>query len=195
MKNWAKSHWLPKFPDSSGKAWFGGSLKQPSTNTVSQQSTSINFNHLHPLELGLQVLKYPGRERLKPIHRIHSLKRFLGFFLLSPFHQKGDRVPGQVRSRSLLSSSPERPGGFGPYLTGRGLHQTLCLAQSGCQESGTQEGHKHKRFLSPDNLFSQTKVSDSCLNPTIKARAEIAAMQKRVFLGPTRNSLSSPPSS
>lgn len=101
-------------------------------------------------------------------------------------------MPAQVRSGSLLSSSPETPGGYGPYLTGRGLHQTLCLAQSGCQEPGTQEGHKHKRFLSPDNLFSQTKVSDSCLNPQRKARAEITAMQKRVFLGPARNNLSSP---
>lgn len=101
-------------------------------------------------------------------------------------------MPGQVRGGSLLSSSPKSPGGYGPYLTGRGLHQTLCLAQSGCQESGTQEGHKHKRFLSPDNLFSQTKVSASCLKPKRKARAEITAMQKQVFLGPNRNSLSSP---
>lgn len=87
-------------------------------------------------------------------------------------------MPGQVRSESLLSSSPGSLGGYGPYLTERGLHQTLCLAQSGCQESGTQEEHKHKRFLSPDNLFSQTKVSDSGLNPKRKARAEITAMQK-----------------
>lgn len=111
------------------------------------------------------------------------------FFHLFSFHQKGETLPGQVRSGSLLSSSPETPQGHGPYLTGRGLHQTLCLAQSGCQESGTQEGHKHKRFLSPDNLFSQTKVSDSCLNPERKAWAEIIAMQKQDFLGPTRNSL------
>lgn len=87
-------------------------------------------------------------------------------------------------------ASQKASGGDGPYLTGRGLHQTLCLAQSGCQESGTQEGHKHKKFLSPDNLFSQKKVSDSCLNPKRKARAQFTVMQKWVFLGPTRNSLS-----
>lgn len=87
-------------------------------------------------------------------------------------------MPGKGRSGSLLPRSPGSLGDYGPYLRGRGLHQTLCLAQSGCQESGTQEEHKHKRFLSPDNLFSQTKVSDRGLNPRGKPRVEITAMQK-----------------
>lgn len=93
---------------------------------------------------------------------------FFGFFFF--FHLKGEMMPGQVRRGSLLSSSPGGLGGNRPYLTERGLLQTLCLAQLGCQESGTQEEHKHKSFLSPDNLFAQKKVSDSSLNPKRKAR-------------------------
>lgn len=65
---------------SPGKSWFGVSPKQPSTNIISQWSTSISFNHLHPLDLGLEVLKYPGKQRLTTIHQIHWLKGFLFFF-------------------------------------------------------------------------------------------------------------------
>lgn len=49
------------------------------------------------------------------------------------------------------------------HLRAPRLQQTLCLALWGFQGPGTQAGHKHKRFLSPGNLYLQIKIR-WCLN-------------------------------
>lgn len=60
-------------------------------------------------------------------------------------------------------------GKYHTHLRAPRLQQTLCLAQWGFQEPGTQVGHKHKRFLSPGNLHLQIKIK-WCLSRESKYR-------------------------
>lgn len=112
MKNWTQSH--PKFPNFSGKAWFGGSPEQTSTNTVSQRSTSIKFNHspLIPWSWGYKCLCILANKGLSSYTDFINWRGSLFFFFHLFFFSSERRDIARASQKwETLFKLPRKPAG------------------------------------------------------------------------------------
>lgn len=115
MKNRAKSHWQPQnFQTPLGRPDLVAHWSHPALTPWASEALPSTLTTSIPWSWGYKCFKYPGKQRLKPIHRIHSLKRFLYFFsFFSSFFFSSERRENARASqkRESLVKLPRKPGG------------------------------------------------------------------------------------